>query len=253
MTFFASNLKRRISEKLDKIQILLNTPGAYGARLAGCSLDLSRMVYRLYAMELSPKTILDIGAYRGMFSKCAHYVFPEAMIYAFEPLKDCFEELIRLKKTINKFECYNVALGEKKRETFIHRSSFDAASSLLEMDELHKQAFPDSPRERLEKIKVESLDAVLIGKPLEVPLLMKIDVQGYEKLVLNGAPETLKHTDYIICEMSLSQLYKEQALFDEIYHQIIKAGFKFSGPIGELQHPQTTEVLQIDGLFIRVK
>ena len=97
-----SNLKRRISEKLQKICIILNTPGVLRARFTGCPLDLYRMMYRLYLMGFNPKTILDIGAYRGMFSRCAHSVFPEAMIFAFEPLKDCFQELSTLKKNINK-------------------------------------------------------------------------------------------------------------------------------------------------------
>jgi FkbM family methyltransferase len=204
-------------------------------------------------MGLRPNTILDIGANRGMFSKCAYYIFPDASIYAFEPLKDCYEELCDLKGTVIKLECYNIALGDKPSEVFIHRSIYDYSSSLLEMDDLHKQAFPYTAGERLEKVQIQTLDAVLAGKRIERPLLMKIDVQGYEKFVFEGASETLKQTDYIVCEMSFRSLYKGQALFDEVYRLLIDAGFQFRGHIGEVQHPESTEVLQIDGLFIREK
>jgi len=211
------------------------------------------MVHRLYAMGLRPNTILDIGANRGMFSKCANYIFPNAVIYAFEPLKDCYEELFKLRSIISQFECYNVALGKKSGVTFIHRSSYDYSSSLLEMDNLHKQAFSYTASERLEEVQVQTLDAILAGKHIERPLLMKIDVQGYEKFVLEGASETLKQTDYIVCEISFRSLYKGQALFDEVYRLLIDAGFQFRGHIGEVQYPESTEVLQIDGLFIREK
>jgi len=232
---------------------MLDTPGAFRARRKGCYFELYRMVYSLYAMGFRPQTILDIGANRGVFTKCAHYVFPNANIYAFEPLKDCFKVLYSLQDKINRLECYNVALAEKSFETFIHRSSYDYSSSLLEMDELHKQAFPYTAGEQLEEIKAQTLDTILNGVNIRRPLLMKIDVQGYEKFVLAGAPKILKQTDYILCEMSLRSLYKGQALFDEIYQRITSNGFNFSGQMGESLHPNTKEVLQIDGFFVRSK
>jgi len=186
-----------------------------------------------------------------MFSKCAHYVFPHASIYAFEPLKHCYEELCELKKTITNIQCYNVALGADEQEGMIHRSSYDYSSSLLEMGDLHKEAFPYSAGARLEKVQVRTLDGILDDKALQKPVLMKIDVQGYEKQVLEGARRTLGQTDYVICEMSIRPLYKGQALFDDVYRHLVDAGFRFSGQVGELRHPKTSEVLQIDGLFVR--
>lgn len=239
------------SEKFDKIEIVLKTPGALHAWLKGCPLDLYRMMSRLRSMEIIPRTILDIGAYRGFFARTANNVFPEAFIYAFEPLKDYFEELYSLKTKLKKFECYNLALGERDGVTVIHRSSFGGSSSLLKMDKLHKTAFPATAEGQLEKVLIKTLDSVLMDKFLEKPILMKIDVQGYEKFVLNGAFETLKQVDFIICEMSLLQLYQDQELFDKLYKQITNYGFKFAGPLAELQHPVTKAVLQIDGLFIR--
>ena len=53
--------------------------------------------------------------------------------------------------------------------------------------------------------------------------------------------------------MSFRSLYKGQALFDEVYRQLIDTGFRFCGQLGELQHPNSTEVLQTDGLFVRAK
>ena len=210
-----------------------------------------RLVYGFSSQGISPLTVLDIGANRGMFSRAIHYVYPKAKIFAFEPLHDCYNELKKLEKEIPELETFNTALADTIGETEIHRSSFDYSSSLLEMGEIHKTAFPHTSGETLEKIALNTLDNILQKKLLLRPLLMKIDVQGYEKFVLNGAVETLKQTDYIICEMSFQPLYKEQALFDVMYQLICNAGFRYAGQVGEMRHPQTSEVLQIDGLFVR--
>ncbi|MGA2507463.1 MAG: FkbM family methyltransferase [Chitinispirillaceae bacterium] len=243
-------LKKQLLRRLEQLEIVLATPGALKARTKGCYFEIYRIFYRLYKMGLRPNTMLDIGANRGMFVKCAHYVFPNSAIYAFEPLKHCYEELCRLKTIIPHLECFNVGLGKEETQTFIHRNNYDYSSSLLEMENLQKEAFPYTSQESLEKVEIRTLDLVLRNRKIERPLLMKIDVQGYESFVLDGAAQTLCLTDYIICEMSFRSLYKGQALFNDIYEKLLKKNFRFVGQLGEICHSSSGEVLQIDGLFI---
>ena len=47
---------------------------------------------------------------------------------------------------------------------------------------------------------------------IETPVLLKVDVQGFEKSVFAGGKKTLKKTDIIISEVSFRQLYKDQPL-----------------------------------------
>lgn len=253
MTNSTSKLKNRIINYLEKSRYILLTPGAFSAYRNGCPIDLHRMNYRLRTMGINPKTILDVGAYKGFFSKAAHRVFPEAKIIAFEPLVDCYNELALLKESIKNFECFNIALSNKKEKSIIHRSSFAGSSSLLAMSDIHKNAFPDTAGEVIENISTELLDDFLLTRKLTLPILLKIDVQGYENYVLDGARETLKNCDFIICEMSFRELYKGQMLFKEMYCLMKDLGFQFAGPMSELLDPHTSEVLQIDGLFIKAK
>jgi FkbM family methyltransferase len=244
-------MKEFLIEKITKLAIMMEYPLAWKARKAGCYFELYSQIYRLYARGIKPATILDIGANRGMFSRCSNFIFPETKIIAFEPLHDCFMELTKLKKTITNFECYNIAISDQRKDSVIHRSNYDYSSSLLEMGEIHKNAFPYSAEESLEKINVDTLDDVFLGKHLKTPILIKIDVQGNEGYVLEGAKNLLKQTDYIICEISFVPLYKGQMLFDDLYYKFLDLGFHFSGQLGELKHPKTKEVLQIDALFLR--
>ncbi|KAB2880961.1 FkbM family methyltransferase [bacterium] len=246
-------LKNRLLDRIRKIEILLDTPGSYHARKAGCYFGTYQMLYHVKKVGINPQSILDIGANTGMFSKTAHFLFPDALILAFEPLKSCFLKLIELEKNIKELECFNVAVGAKNEKTVIHRSEYHYSSSLLEMENLHKEAFPYTAGESLEEIQTVCLDDVLAERVLKRPLLIKIDVQGYEKYVLEGAEKTLLISDHILCEMSFRSLYKGQALFDDINDYLRDKGFIFRGPYDSLKHPETGEVLQIDGLFSKIK
>ena len=119
--------------KIEKLGIILNNPGSLRARLKGIPIDLYSMMFRLSQMGINPKTILDIGAFEGMFTKSAHYVFPDATIHAFEPIRKSYIKLSKLKSSITNFNCYNIALGDKENEGLINVSSFAPSSSLLKM------------------------------------------------------------------------------------------------------------------------
>jgi len=83
--------------------------------------------------------------------------------------------------------------------------------------------------------------------------LLKIDVQGLEKQVLDGGKETIKKVKVIIIETSYISLYKDQPLFDDVHDQLAKVGFRFHGNLGQLLHPTDGSILQGDSVFINHK
>ena len=91
-----------IRNKIEKLGIILNNPGSLRARLKGIPIDLYSMMFRLSKMGINPKTILDIGAFEGMFTKSAHHVFPGATIHAFEPIRKSYIKLLILKQDMCK-------------------------------------------------------------------------------------------------------------------------------------------------------
>ncbi len=244
-------IKDKLLRRLHQIIFIIENPSSLKARLSGCYFEIYNMLFRIKSMNIIPKTIIDIGANRGMFSKTASYLFKNAKIIAFEPLKECYQELQKLDTTISFFECYNCAIGNKKEKSQIFKSSYNYSSSLLEMTDLHKAAFPDSEKMFVEDIEITTLDEALFDKDLEKPVLIKIDVQGYENFVIEGATKILEKTDIIICELSFYRLYQNQILFQDVYNQLINLNFRFLGSVGELLHPETSSILQIDGLFVK--
>jgi FkbM family methyltransferase len=195
------------------------------------------------------KTILDIGSNEGHFSKEMRRRFPDAHIYAFEPLKDCFETLGNTMRGDRHFTSFNVALGEEKAQTEINRSASHVSSSLLPMGALHKTLYPESAEHVKETITVERLDDMHLT--IDVPALVKIDVQGFEAGVIRGGMETIKKCDIIVVENSFVTLYEGQELFGGIHELLRQLGFSYRGRSETHYDPNTKAPIYEDSVFIK--
>ena len=207
--------------------------------------------YDSYLKPLGIKTVLDIGANTGEFSKEMRILFPEAEIYAFEPLKDCFEATKLKMAKDAKFHAMNVALGETSGTSTIQRSSFHPSSSLRTMAQLHKDLYPKSKDSFEEEIHIERLDDVMKDISVVSPMFIKMDVQGFEDSVIRGGTETLKKASVLQVETSFVPLYENQPLFGDIHNQLTALGFSYRGTTAQHRNPNNGELLYQDSIFIR--
>ncbi len=205
----------------------------------------------LWLRNMNIETILDIGANTGQFAKSMHELFPEATLYSFEPLKDCYEELLVQFKNVPQFQAFNVALGDETGIVEMHRSEYSPSSSLLSMNDLHKTSFPYTKKEILQKVDLVCLDDIASRLELRKPMLVKLDVQGYEDKVISGGKSVIGQADIVITELSVEQLYDGQPLFDEIYKTMTSMGFQYRGNYEQLCSPDDGRVLQVDGIFTK--
>lgn len=195
-------------------------------------------------------TVIDVGANEGQFAKKIIEVFPDASIHCFEPIRPVF---LKLSSTFNdhkNIKTYNLALGEKDEKADIHFNEYSPSSSLLDMLDLHKVNFGYAVRSDPSPITIKRLDEVFEA-PLNRPLLLKIDVQGYEMKVLNGGERIVRQADVVIIEVSFVPLYKGQPLFAEIYDYLITKGFQYVGSIEQLLSTMNNRILQSDAVFVR--
>jgi len=198
-------------------------------------------------------TIIDIGANTGPFSFAMRLLSPESQIFAFEPLSHCYAKLVKNLDPMGKFTAFQTAIGDKQVEVEMWQSEFSESSSLLPMGDLHKQAFPHTADAQLVNVPLAPLDDYLDKIEFNPPVLLKIDVQGYEDKVIRGASKTLKHVDWIITELSFRTLYEGQPLFAEMYQLITSYGFRYAGNFDVLISPTDGSILQMDGMFYREK
>lgn len=208
---------------------------------------LSRPWFQAYQFD----TVLDIGANVGGFAFTIRPLFPAAQIYSFEPLPDCYQQMLKHLQGTAKFSAFNVALGDQAGELEFRRSSHHPSSSFLVMADLHKTAFPTTAGYQTLSVRIERLDDFAAQLTLTPPLLVKIDVQGYEGHVLRGGANTIQHAQAIIVETSFQPLYQGQPLFPDIDGMLSGWGFTYLGAVDQFSDPRDGRPLQQDSLFVK--
>lgn len=220
----------------------------------GIPFDHYQELNRKWLVNSGIKSVLDVGANKGQFAKLARAVFPSATIYSFEPLPDCYEALKEALVGDAYFHCYNKAVGSRESTLEFLRSVHSPSSSFLQMEDLHKNAFPESHKGQVKQpiqVPVTTLDIFNRQEKLEKNILLKIDVQGFEAEVIKGADVMLAHVKVIILEMSLQKLYKDQPLFHDVYMMMYEKGFRYHGNLSQMLHADTDEAVQLDAIFIK--
>jgi len=217
------------------------------------SLASYRIVSALIREGLSPASVIDAGANVGQFCVAAAKLLRPASLYVFEPLPSAYERLQAHAKGLSGVHLQNVALGERQGEVEFHVNRHSHSSSILALAESHRAAFPEAIESENIRVPLTTLDLALSDADLPRPCLLKLDVQGYEDRVLEGARETLPHVDYIVSELSFRPMYEGERNFREMLDLIEGYGFRFIRPLDFLRDPRTNEILQIDALFERAE
>lgn len=210
-----------------------------------------KMISDLIRQDVLPRTVIDVGANVGQFAIASAKLFPNVVVHSFEPNPECVALLSKHVASLENVSVYPMALGDKEGEVAFHVNSHSHSSSILPLADSHRDAFPDAREVNTIKVKVSTLDTVFAGVELVAPVLLKLDVQGYEAQALRGAVDTLKRVDYVVLEASFKPMYQGEMLFMGIVRLMEGYGFSFLRPVGLLPDPHTGEIIQMDALFRR--
>ncbi len=201
---------------------------------------------------LGIQTILDVGAHQGEFARRIHQLLPDAKLVSFEPLTGPFQILKANLEQIPGARAIQCALGDRPGRMTIHRNEFAPSSSLLVMTDVHKKAFDFAVKQDQEEIEVRRLSDVARELEILEPLMIKLDVQGFEDKVILGGEDIVARAKLMIIETSFDQLYEGQPLFDDIYRMLKERGFTYAGNFEQLASPVDGRILQADAIFVRV-
>jgi len=216
----------------------------------GASVASTRILHNCRHYIPTLGTIIDAGANQGQFAVAASHFYPYAFIHSFEPLPDVFPILQQNTHSISGISTYNMALGNSTGTLEFYSNAYSHASSALQVSELQKNMLPKTATSRRIEVPVQRLDDLRNKVPFNPPVLLKMDVQGFEMEVLKGAINSLGQIDYLLFETSFVQIYDGEPLFDEMHHFVKELGFELIGPVGFLQS-EKLQVLQMDMLYTR--
>ncbi len=197
--------------------------------------------------------VLDVGANVGQFASSLRCFGYRGRMLSFEPLAEAHAQLLIAARGDPDWEVApRVAIGEQQGEIEIHVSGNSVSSSILEMLDTHANSAPDSPYVARERVRISTLDGI-VGSALGsgvVPFL-KIDTQGYEDKVLNGARETLGKVRGVQLELSFVPLYDGQQLFVPLMERLCALGFCVWTIQPGFCDPASGRMLQVDAILFR--
>ena len=158
------------------------------------------------------KGIIHIGGHYG--EELQDYIDNGIQnIMVFEPLSHNFKVLSEKAAELNaNIEGYKVALGSEKGSASMYVSDNEQQSSSILEPAIHLTHHPHVKFPTTEDVEVDLLDEY----DCKDYNFINMDVQGYELEVLKGATETLKQIKYVYCEVNRAEVYKDNALVEEI-------------------------------------
>lgn len=165
---------------------------------------------------VNPKTVIDVGANTGWFAQSLRQVCPNVDITMIEANPNCEDELSQVG-----YPYAIVALSNKVKENvkfYINKDDSVCCGASLYKE--NTKFYDDCNIIEVETHTLDEGELYLDGIDL-----LKIDVQGSEKDILEGATESLKRTNYILLECSLSNYNLGSPQVEEVVDFVNQHGF----------------------------
>jgi len=155
-------------------------------------------------INLEGTDIIDIGANNGNFTiEFSEITGDTGRVFSFEPQRIVFQQLCGnvFMNGIDNVFAYNLAIGDTTGKTQINRPDY-FSDDFVNFGDV---SIESDKSKNSESVEVRELDSF----EFNTVKLIKIDVQGYEVLVIKGAIETInKHRPIIFIEVEDHQLRK---------------------------------------------
>ncbi len=137
----------------------------------------------------------DIGGHVGLFS-LAWLKMGGDFVETFEPLPSnaaLIKEVLQRNQMQGKFQIHELAAGDFSAEGTLVEHKFDSSrGQIAELDNINLAGRSLNEKQQAHKIQVARLDTLFEKSMLQPPTLMKIDVEGAEHNVLQGAIQFIK-------------------------------------------------------------
>ncbi len=201
-------------------------------------LDMLKFEQKYY-----PEVVLDVGVAYG--TPELYDVFPRSHFVLFEPLEEFWSYIEKSTKDLKKMDLELCALGRKEEACIINVHDDLVGSSLCFESEKNTNG---KPRE----IQVKTLDSFIQKYNLKnKSILLKIDVQGFEKEVLQGSQALLNNVDVLILELSFFEFFDNKVQFYDMVKYLDELGYVIYDMFDFLNRPLDGALAQINASFVK--
>jgi FkbM family methyltransferase len=203
---------------------------------------LAEVLFHISRLGFRPKTVIDVGVATGTYE--LYETFPNAKHLLIEPLHE-FEDY--LKQISSKYNAeYVIAAAGPKTGTMEINVHPDLLGSSI-----YKESDGSYVDGVSRKVPVVTLDTLCRSRHLSGSYLIKVDVQGAECLVLEGAQKILKETEVVILEVNFFQFHLNGPQFFDIVSYMKKCGFVVYDIFGGYNRPLDYALASVDIVFVK--
>ena len=192
-----------------------------------------------------PATIFDVGANVGQTYARFRREFPQARIYCFEPVKRTFEQLTLATSGDPLAVAEQIALGDRAGQKEIRTNSV-----LPDLNTLRDDLMSGSSSE---VVNIDTVDDYVRRNSIDGIDVLKIDTEGYEIPVLQGAEESLDggRIRTVFAEVGFERDNQRNTGLMELTELLLPKGYSFYG-LYDLRHfPNRTPPSFGNALFVR--
>ncbi len=182
-------------------------------------------------VKVTEPVIFDVGAYTGKTVEQFKSSFPKSWIHAFEPFDESFTIMKNRLQKMDRMIYNNIAIGDSvvESDTF-YITENEGSSSLLRPRRSANRFWKDTPLliQKKVNVRVKTIDKYCEEQNINKIDILKLDVQGNEMKVLNGASRMLrdKSIKLIFTEISIAPNYKNQSEIDEVVNLLRSHGYR---------------------------
>ena len=145
--------------------------------------------YRAIEHIKDGSVIIDAGANIGSFSVYSSNIAKNTKVYAFEPVKETFEVLKKNASPYANISCNNLGLGDSIEKKKIYFNKDATVGSTFEDDEI---AGSHGPSDLSQEAGITTIDHFVRQNDIQRVDFIKMDTEGYERQILEGARETIR-------------------------------------------------------------
>jgi FkbM family methyltransferase len=201
-------------------------------------------------------TIFDVGACSGQVALKYNSIFPDCKIFCFEPFHESFSKLKQNTSSFENIVAINKGLGQYIGKSKLHSNRSAPTNSILATSKESTKIWGTGLLNTLETIDIEltTLDDFVEINNIKRIDILKLDVQGSEYMVINGAKNSIKQgiIKLVYIEIITLPTYEGQKYLDEILGQLRSHGFDLYN-FFNYSLTNTGQLRQVDAIFIKSK
>lgn len=215
---------------------------ATGNSLAG---HLKRL-FALYEVDC----VIDVGANRGQFGAMLRRVGYTGRIVSFEPVPEAFDELSAAIARDDRWEAHRLALGDRAGVVPMNVTASTSVSSFFTPTAEYAASYAGGRVERVEDVEVVRLESVFDALAPDPHVFLKVDTQGSDLAVLEGARGRLDRLVGAQIELSVMPIYEGTPSYIEALQFMKVRGFTPSGMFPVVRD-ELMRAYEFDGVFVR--